>query len=365
MPSGNGAQFALAKIGSLYTSVDTANLWQNFTSESLEHTLSELEEASINGSRDAPPSYKGLDTGKGDINFEPNPNALTHFFKAWFGTHVASTVTAAGSLGANSSDFAGYAMNYHSFTPRNAAWEARSFLEPYNVMMYRDVGSAWLFRGAIFHTLKLNIQAEQLVKATASVMARDVGRIQRIAAIQSLVSSGGRPWVWDMASIEISSSDTTSAGLSAATDFEAINITFDLPHDGLALLDGTKKYAEFQPSDFRRIKVDGTVSFRDQSEYDTFIAYEARRMRITMVNVNSKLIMGNPASKDASVFLGYPGMRIHAPQLKFLTWSAPITGPNRITANFTAKMERSDVDGFSCKIELLNIVSSTDVTQTY
>lgn len=364
MASGNGGQVGLAKIGSLYSDVNTVNLWTNFASETLEHKLDELEEGSINGRRDAPNSYKGLDHGEGDLNFEPNPNALGHFIRANFGASVSSLVTAAGSGGANSGDFAGYPQMYHRFIPSQVAFSDRSFLEPYNIMVYRDVGSAWLFKGAIEHDLKLMIAAKQIVKATGSFMARTVDRIQRIAAITSLVSSGGRPWLWDMGSFELST-DTTSANLAAFTAFENLNITYSLPHDGVALLDGTKKYAEFVPSDFRRVKVDGTMSFRDQAQYDTFKNYEAVRLRATFMNVNSRFALGNPASLDATLFLGYPGLRIHMPQMKFTSWSAPVNGPNRVVANFSAKGEYSEADGFSTMIELMNIVSSNQYSTAY
>jgi hypothetical protein len=365
MASGNGGQVGLAKIGSLYSAVDTVNLWANFTSESIEHILDELAEASINGRRDAPNSYKGLDHGAGDLNFEPNPNALGHFFKANFGTLATSLVTAAGSLGANSGDFAGAPQQYHKFTPTQAAFSDRTFLEPYNVMVYRDIGSAWLFGGAILPNLKISIAAKQIVKATATWMSRDVRRVQRTSTIQSLVSSGGRPWLWDMGSFEVSTVGVTSAALNAFTAFENFNMNFDLPNDGIALLDGTKKFAEFVPTDFRRIKVDGTMSFRDQDTYDAFVAYEARRVRVTFLNVNSKLFLGNPTSADATKFLGYPGLRFTFPQLKFTKWSAPMGGPNRIVASFEAKAEFNEADGISAMVELMNIVTSTDYTTAY
>jgi hypothetical protein len=364
MASGNGGQIGLAKISSLYRDVNTVNLWTNFTSESLEHKLSELEEGSITGRRDAPNSYKGLDSGEGDVSFEPNPNALGHFFGAWFGTIASSVVTAAGSTGANSGQFAGAGQFFHRFTPLQNSYSDRTFLPPYNVMVYRDVGSAWLFKQSILHTLKVNIQANQLVKATGTFMSRTVDRIERVAAIQSLVSSGGRPWVWDMASVEISTNNS-SAGLAATDDFEAFNLSFSLPHEGVPLLDGTKKYAEFVPSDFRRITFDGTMSFRDQDEYNAFTAYESRRMRVTLLNVNSNLALGNVASLAPTAFLGYPGLRFHIPAMKFLSWSAPISGPNRLTASFTAKAEYSEADGFSVAAELLNIVPNADYTTAY
>lgn len=364
MASGNGGQLGFAKIGSLYSDVNTVNVWGNFVSESLEHKLTELEEGSINGRRDAPNSYKGVDHGDGDINIEPNPVFVGHPLKAWFGAYTASLVTNAGSTGANSTQYAGQAQVFHRFTPTQTAFSDRTFLEPYNLMMYRDVGSAWLYKGAIMPTLKFDIQAGQLAKATVSIMARQVDRIQRTAGIQSLVSSGGRPWIWDMASIELSS-DTTSANLVARTDFEQITITYDLPNDGVSLLDGTKKYGEFTPSDFRRTKIEGTMSFRDQTAYDAFVAYEARRLRITLLNVNSTVMLGNPASLDNTAFTGYFGMRFTFPQMKFLSWSAPIPGPNRLTAKFTAKAEYNEAEGLSAVVELNNNASSGYYTTAY
>src|SRR6478609_4758868 len=176
MSSGNGGQFAFAKVGSLYSDVNTVNQWGNFVSETLEHKLAELAEGSINGRRDMPDSFKGTDSGEGDINFEPNPNVLGHFLKAWYGTHVASQVTNPTSNGANATVYSGAAQMYHKFTPNQTSFSERTFLEPYNFMIYRDVGSAWLFKQAIVPTLELDIQAGQLVKAKATIMARTVDR---------------------------------------------------------------------------------------------------------------------------------------------------------------------------------------------
>jgi hypothetical protein len=357
MASGNGGQIAFSRIASLHASVDTVDIWTNFVSETLEHKLAELEEGSITGRRDAPPSHKGIDSGDGDINFEPNPNALAFMVQGFMGTRVSSLVTNAASTGANSGNEAGKPQWYHQFTPRQDAFSDRTFLEPHNVMVYRDVGSAFLFRGAIFPALNFNIEAGQLAKSSITVMAREVGRIQRSAAVRSLTRVGGRPWVWDMASVEVST-DTSCGNLVANTNFEKFDMKFTLPHDGVALLDGTKLYNEFSPNNFRRISIEGTLSFRDQTEYDAFRAYENRRMRITLLNVNSSEALGNVASLDRANFLGYYGLRIHLPLVKYLKWNAPISGPNRLTASFTAKAEFDDVSGIMAQIDMMNNIAA-------
>ena len=364
MASGTGAQIGLARISSLYRLVNTINIWSSFKSETIEHKIGELEEGSIIGRRDAPPSHEGVETAAGDVVLEPNANGLTYWMKGWFGTSVSSTFCAAGSTGANSAAAAGSAVLWHQFTPRQDAFSDRTFLEPHNVMVYRDVGSAWIYRGAIIPSLKFDIAAGALVSVTAGVMARNADRIERVAAIQSLVSAGGRPWVWDMASVE-GSTDTTSANLVAAPHYGKLSLSFEMPHEGVSFLDGTKTQGEFVPNDFRRINIDGTMSFRNHAEYDAFIAYEARRMRITLLNVNSALMLGNPASLDSTAFAGYYGLRFHIPQMKYRSWSAPVAGPNRLTASFTAKAEYNEAAGFMALAEMMNLVSSTPLNATY
>lgn len=357
MASGNGGQIAFARIASLYASVDTVDIWSNFVSETLEHKLAELEEGSITGRRDAPPSHKGVDMGDGDINFEPNPNALAFLVQGFMGIRASSLVTDAASTGANSGFEAGKPQWYHQFTPRQDAFSDRTFLEPHNVMVYRDVGSAFLFKGSIFPALNLDIEAGQLTKSSISIMARQVDRIQRSATVASLTRVGGRPWVWDMASVEVST-DTSCGNLAANTNFEKISLKFTLPHEGVSLLDGTKLYGEFSPNEFRRIAIEGTLSFRDQTEYEAFKAYENRRMRITLLNVNSAEALGNVASLDAANFLGYYGLRIHLPLVKYLKWNAPISGPNRLTASFTAKAEFDDISGLMAQIDMMNNIAA-------
>jgi len=357
MASGTGGQVALVRTGSLYHQLNSADLWTNFVSESIEHTLEELEEGSIQGRRDAPPSYKGIDFGAGDIVIEPNPNAFGHFLTGAFGTVTSSLITAAGSTGTNSGEDAGKGYVYHKFTPRQSAYSERVFLEPYGVMVYKDTGSAFMLNGTIFQGMEIDIQAGQLVGATVQCMGREMRRIERIAAINSLVSSGGRPWVWDMASIEVST-DTTTANLAANVNFEQLTLSLETPHEGVVLLDGTKFYAEMQPNDFRRVNISGTLSFRNQDEYDAFVAYESRRLRVSILNVNSNIWLGNPASVDASAMLGYYGMRIHVPKMKYLSWSTPIGGPNRLQTSFTAKAEYDDVSGNMIEAELFNVVGS-------
>ncbi len=353
MASGTGGQIAVTRSDSLYLSVQSVDQWSNFTQESIEHNLTELEEGSITGNKDAPPSHKGIDFAQGDITIEPDPNALGHFMRGVFGQSSGTILCEAGSLGVNSSQLGdGNPAIQHQFLPIQSSTDDRNFLPAYTLMVYKDVGSAFFFQGAQFHGIDLQIQAGQLVTATVNVMARTVNRFARTAGIEALAKkTGSKPWVWDMASVEVSSGQTGFGNLVGNTNFEAINANINIPLEGVVLLDGNKQYAEFQVNEFRRVNVSGTISFRNQDEYDAFTEYSNRTMRITTRNVASSQLLGNPAS------LFYPTLQLDIPQFKFLTWSTPVGGPNRLQTSFTGKGERDTASAYMVEAKLINVTS--------
>ncbi len=353
MASGTGGQIATIRSDSLYLSINSVDAWQNFVSEGIEHTLQELEEGSITGNRDAPPSHKGIDFGQGDISIEPDPNALGHWMRGAFGQSSGTVVCHVDSLDTNSSVLGdNQSVQQHQFLPIASAVDNRNFLPAYTLMVYKDVGSAFFFQGAQFHGIEFNIQAGQLTGATVNMMSRKVERYARINDINDLAKvTGSKPWVWDMASVQVSSGQTGFANLLADTNFESMTINLNTPLEGVVLLDGTKNYAEFQVNEFRRATINGTVSFRDQVAYDAFVEYENRTMRITTRNVGSAQLLGNPASAF------YPTLEIDIPQFKFLTWSTPIGGPNRLQTTFTGKAERDTSSAYMIEANLINVTS--------
>lgn len=354
MASGSNSKLSLVRVNSFGMTVvvtpDAANgwKWQNFVSEGLEHQIEELEEESIFGYPDAPPSNQGLTTAEGDIELEPNFNALGDFLRGTFGASSVQLLVAAGSTGANSGAFAGAAAYRHTFTPRDTPFSTRCFLDPYQLMVYRDVGSAWVFLDTVFPSIEFQIEAGALVKATVGTMGRRVTR-NALLNVASLVSSGGRPWVWDMASVQVGLS---AASLAAFDNFESLNIRLETPIEGVPLLDGTRFYGEMPKGDFRRTTAEGVLSFRDQTEYDAFIAYENRYLRVTLVNQNSSQLIGNPASAF------YPTLQIDIPKFKYTAYNAAVGNAQRITADFNGRGERDESVGYAIRATLTNIVNS-------
>jgi hypothetical protein len=357
MASGTGAQIAINRTGSL--TVDVASLlaggygagwqWTNFVTESIEHNLEELEEGAITGNHDAPPSHKGTDFGQGDVTFEPNPNAIGAWIYAATGIQSNDMVTDADSTGANSGNFAGQGVFTHHFIPRLAQHDVDTFNEPHGVMVYKDVGSAWFANGAVITALQFTATAGALVNARASLMAREMALQARASSMTNLVSSGGRPWIWDNCSIEIGPGVNS---LAAATVFENLAFDLQIPHEGIVKLNGSKFYAQFQKSDFRRLAIDWTMCFKDQVEYVKYREYDSQYVRVTATNNNSaQLLFGNPASAF------FPTLQIDIPVFKYITFSAPVGGPNRIIATGTAKGERDTATGYMIRYMLTNVVS--------
>jgi len=354
MPSGTGGQLALTRSDSLYYSVQSVDRWHNFVSESVEHTINELEEGAITGYKDAPPSYKGLDSAAGDITLEPDPNALGDWMRAVFGQSSGTVLMQAGSTGANSQSLgAGKPVMQHRFLPIQTAVDNRNFLPAYTMMIYRDLGSAWFYQGMCAYGIEFNIAANALVGATVNLMARKVERYAQTTSIAALSKrTGSRPWIWDQASIQVSSGQVGLGNLVVNQNYESLSIGLQVPVEGVVLLDGTKYNAEYQINDFRRVSLNGTLSFRSQEEYDAFIAYENRSLRATLRDTASQSLLGNPASAY------YPTLQIDIPQTKYLSWSAPIGGPNRIQATFTGKAERDTTSLYMIEALLTNVTSS-------
>jgi len=361
MASGTGAQVAIIRTGSLdydissviVGSINAGWQWTNFVSESIEHNIEELEEGSITGNHDAPPSHKGTDFGEGDVQFEPNPNAIGAWIFAACGTQSNDLVTEASSTGSNSGPFAGQAVTRHSFAPRKEAHDAKSFNEPHAIMVFKDVGSAWWANGAVLTALQFSVSGGALLTSRASLMAKGMELQGRTNTQSSLVTSGGRPWVWDTVSFQLSPG-TDPNSLAAFDCFESLDVDLQIPHEGVVKLSGEKRYAEIQKNDFRRVALSGTTTFRTQSEYVAFRNYEPRYLRITARNVNSpSLLLGNP---DSAFF---PTLQIDVPRFLLTSFSAPVGGPNRITATINGKAERA-TDNSSHMIEFLltNVVSS-------
>jgi len=357
MANGTGGQMAVMAVTSLYHAVNSSELaanarWTNFMSEDITHAIEPLMESAITGNRHRPPTHEGLTTAGGNIQFEANPNAIGIFMRSAFGQSSGTVLTQAGSWGVGSVSAQWSATRgvvRHTFLPRQDEFSSITFLPPIALMIYKDVGSAFMCDGTIVPSIEFQLEAKQLVKATANVMVRSPTRIGRSNSVAALRSPGGAPWVWDMSSIQAGPS---LSSLAADPNFESMTIKYSTPMEGVVLLDGTKKHAEFQANGYQSAEISGTISFRDQLDYDSFIGWGNSALRVTMANRRADMILGNPASAF------YYTMDIIIPAMKYLTWTTPVRGPNRLTSQFTGVAELDVNSNYVIQIDVTNITSN-------
>jgi len=357
MANGTGGQMAVMAVTSLYHAVNSSELsvnarWTNFVSEDISHSIEPLMESAITGNRHRPPTHEGLSTAGGNIQFEPNPNAIGMFMRSAFGQSSGTVLTQAGSWGIGSASAQWSATRgvvRHTFLPNQTEFSTVSFLPPIALMVYKDVGSAFLFEGTVVPSIEFQVDAKMLVKSTVNVMVRNPTRISRSTSVAALRSPGGAPWVWDMASIQ---TGPGLSSLSANVNFESLSIKYSTPIEGVVLLDGTKRTSEFLANGYQNAEFSGTLSFRDHNDYDAFVAWQAFALRVTMSNRRADMILGNPASAF------YYTMDIICPSLKVLTWTAPVRGPNRLTNQFTGVAELDTTSNYVIQIDLTNITSN-------
>jgi hypothetical protein len=203
--------------------------------------------------------------------------------------------------------------------------------------------------GTIFNSINVELQAGQLVKTTIAVMARSTTRHAVISSVAALRNPGGQPWTWDAASVQVGPGVNS---LAAYTYFQSLNIKYETPIEGVLLLDGTKKYGEMQVNGFQSVEISGSLAFRDQTEYDQFVAFTNRFLRVTLRNTNSAQIIGNPNSAN------YFGWDFDIPQFKLLSWQTNISGPNRLVANFTGRGELDTASLYMIESRLYNTTSA-------
>jgi hypothetical protein len=215
-------------------------------------------------------------------------------------------------------------------------------------MVYKDVGSAFFYGPCVFPSVELSVQAGQLAKATVNVMGRKITRAARTSSMSALRNPGGKPWVWDMSSVQFGPGVSS---LAAYTNFESLTIKYEQPIEGVLLLDGTRAYGEYQANGFQSVTVNGTVSFRDQTAYDEFIAYNNNFLRVVLTNARSDMNIGNPAS------VYHFQLAVDVPLFKFLSWTTPIQGPNRLTTQFTGRGEFDVTSLFALEMRLINTTS--------
>ena len=296
----------------------TSNEFIPFNSEAISTEVELLMESGIRARLGEPPSHEGMESVAGDIVVEPDFVNIGHFIKGVFGQAVNST-TGAGS-----------GTQYtHTFTPLvSADFDEKCSVPPYTVTVHRDVTSAFRFTDCVFNTLALTLTTGQLTEMTVGVIGRST----------SIVSMGASSFVtsayvstWNVASISI--------GGAANTITENITITFDNQIEGYGLLDGTKTVAKMKRTGWQTVRISGTMDFENLSEYNAFKSQSNRALFITLDDPNVTSLNN---------------LTIDIPNLRYESFTVGIGGPERISADFSARAIYDPTSNYAIQIVLVN-----------
>ena len=286
-------------------------------SESLAVANAILDEGNLRARLGEAGNIQGLQTVAGDIQMQPHMVEIGHFLYGL--TNQDSTSVTATSL------------TQHLFYPATALFDDYAPLKPYTLQVHRNSALAWQLQDCIVNRLEFNISQGQLLTVTAGIIGR----------VSSLVAAGtpsfrapNSLWTFNQASI--------SLGGAANADFESLIVNVERQVEAVPTLDGKRWASRFALTGPYMVRVSGTMDFRVQSVYADFDAFTRRVFQAAVI----------------SMVTSGPNIIIDVPQLLFESFDAPVSGPGRVKANFTARGEFDSSSNYAVQFTLINSIAN-------
>jgi hypothetical protein len=308
---------------SVQTSGGTATTNRNyvpFVSESLTANKEQIESENIAGRFDAPDNLQGINNVTGDISFEPDPITLGNFLRATLGENDSSSLVTSTYL--------------HEFLPAVTDWDDTLALPPYTIEMYKSVGSAYQIVDAQIHTLTIELNAGEIVKATATVH----GRAYNKTAKQTPSYSTAPVYTWNQTSVSI--------GGAANGNFRTAVITIENPIEPVMTLNGALTEGKIKRSGFRNITVTGDQDFSDQAQEAIFTAQTRQSFKFTVTGD----VVGTASETNQ--------LTLDLPQVNYSTFAYPVGGAGLITASYEGKAEYYTTSSYAGRFTLQNTQTS-------
>lgn len=186
MPYGMLETFQLSAQSSFGT-INVASLRSiALISESIEHKVEQLMEASFYAEFGESPRYGGKRSSAGKISFEPKPT--------WLGAMLQA------ACGQSSVSFTASLATW-KFRPLNLAdWDPlQAALPPYSLLIDRQVGSAMTYWDMCVDKLNLTVAAGQLLKADADWLGGQYSHQAKSTAVYPPKQEA--PWNWAQGSV--------------------------------------------------------------------------------------------------------------------------------------------------------------------
>lgn len=300
-------------IGSFYT--------MPFLSESISPDVPELLSLNMEGRFDEGEAYAGPRNVGGTLTNESQPVTLGVMMKAMFGEPVTtSNSTALGEF------------FDHVFKPRTADFDVNGISVP--MTMHKnlaDGGQVPVYQDLIATRLELSLANGEFL---TGAIAFTGGAVAAKTTSDTLAAATGKKWTWDVTSVQL--------GGAANTDFGELTIVVDEQASPRWTLQTSRDPDRVKRDDRRQVRVNGTIKFSDQTEYDKFLASSTQALEIHLTGT-------------VEIRSGYyDALNIKVPAFKYLTYPIEFADASEVQISFDGKADYHVGSGCSIQFTLTN-----------
>ncbi len=321
MPYGQDAEIGIAFQSSHGTAVtDISSFYPlPFLNESVTPNVPELISQNMQGRYDEGESFAGARSVGGTISNESQPISLGIALKAMCGT---PTIITSNSL-----------FN-HEFIPATADFDSNVINIP--MTMHKnlaDGGQVPVYRDLVAVRMELAIANGEFLMTTLNLMGGVVDA--KVASLDfGSLGTAAKKWTWDVTSVEL--------GGAANVEFASLNIIQDEQATERWTLQTSRDPARVKRDSFRQVRINGTIRFMDQTEYDIFLALTLQNLQITLTG---------PTEIESGFF---DTLRINVPSFKYLSHPLEFADPSELQVSFEGKADFNVDSGHSIKYTVIN-----------
>ncbi len=323
MPYGQDSKVGIAFQNSHGTVVSDVNSFyaMPFLSENVTPDVPELLSLNMEGRFDEGEAYSGARNVAGTISNEAQPITVGVLMKACFGD--PTTVSNSTALGE---------FWTHTFKPRTSDFDTNAVNNP--MTMYKnlaDGGQVPIYQDLIATRFEASVSNGEFLQASVNFTGGVVGT--KITSDALGTEASGKKWTWDVTSIEL--------GGSANTDFADVTVIVDEQASPRWVLKTSRDPDRVKRDAKRQVRINGTVKFTDQTEYDLFLAGTTQQLKMTMTGTEE-------------VRSGYyHTFGVDVPAFKYLAYPVEFSDPAELQVAFEGKGDYHTGSGTSIAFTLV------------
>lgn len=314
-----------------------------FVSESMVRERQDLPDPSIWTNFDERKMYNGAQRVSGGVQTVVHPLLTPYFCRTAF--DVTTTGRNALLLNGTNSDAGLYA---HRFVTGQTQFHSGSGSDLPTITMevnrgpVMGAGSSFVYYNCAANALEFVVEAGQFLRCNVEMIGRDAGGKPR--ATPSYVPPA--TFLWNTVSVAVNN--------ASKPYYESLTVRLENNLESVPTLDGRLLPDLVKRNDFRRVSVNGTLSFRNFEDYDSFLNGSETAMTLTAVG-NAVATTGS--NKEERLV-------IDVPKFRYATYAPNISGPGRLVVNFTGRGMIDPTSLYSLQVTFVNTRQSPYTVNT-